>query len=84
MDVMSYSDARANLKTVMDQVTANKEEIVITRSKGEPVVMVSLDCWRSQQETNHLLSTAANASRLLDSIAELDAGGGTERDIIET
>ena len=35
MDVVTYSDARANLKDVMDRVSADKTEVVITRQKAE-------------------------------------------------
>ena len=45
--------------------------------------MVSLETWSSIQETMHLLSTPNNATRLRASIAQLDAGNGEERDIIE-
>ena len=70
MDVMTYSDARAQLKGV-------------TRKKGESVVVVSLDTWNAVNETLHLLSTPKNASRLRASIAQLDAGTGEERELAE-
>ncbi|WP_419737617.1 type II toxin-antitoxin system Phd/YefM family antitoxin [Ruegeria sp.] len=83
MDVMTYTDARKEFKGVMDRVINDAEEIVVTRKKRESVVMVSLDTWNSIQETMHLLSTPNNASRLRASIAQLDAGAGEERDIVE-
>ena len=83
MDVLTYTDARKELKSVMDRVIRDAEEIVVTRKNRESVVMVSLDTWNSIQETMHLLSTPTNASRLRASIAQLDAGTGEERDLIE-
>ena len=83
MDVMTYTDARANLKKVMDRVIDDQEEIVVARRKGESVVVVSLENWNAVQETLHLLSTPANAAALRASIADLDAGKGSERDLIE-
>ncbi len=83
MDVLTYTDARKELKSVMDRVIRDAEEIVVTRKNRESVVMVSLDTWNSIQETMHLLSTPNNASRLRASIAQLDAGTGEERDLIE-
>ncbi len=83
MQVLTYTDARAKLKDVMDRVVENHEEVVVTRKNGKPVVMVSLDAWNSIQETMHLLSTPANARALRDSIAQLDEGSGTERALIE-
>lgn len=83
MDVLSYSDTRANLKEVMDRVVDDRTPIVITRQKAEAVVMVSLADWNAMEETLYLLSSPTNAKRLREAIAELDAGGGTERELIE-
>jgi antitoxin YefM len=82
MDVISYSDARANLKGVMDRVVDDRTHVVITRQKAGAVVVVSLDDWNAMEETMHLLSTPANAERLRDSIRQLDSGGGAERELI--
>jgi antitoxin YefM len=82
MDVVSYSDARANLKGVMDRVVDDRTHVVITRQKAQAVVVVSLEDWNAMEETMHLLSTPANAERLRDSIRQLDTGGGTERDLL--
>lgn len=83
MEVMTYSDARAQLKSVMDRAIVDEQEVVVTRKKGEAVVVVSLDAWNSINETLHLLSNPANAERLRHSIAELDANSGSERELIE-
>jgi antitoxin YefM len=82
MNVRSYSDTRANLKEVMDRVVRDRTPVVVTRQKAESVVMVSLSDWQAVEETTHLLSTPANALRLRDAIGQLDAGGGTARDLL--
>ena len=82
MDVVSYSDARANLKAVMDRVVDDRTHIVVTRQKGEAVVMVSLSDWNAIEETMHLLSSPRNAERLRESIRQLEAGGGRERALV--
>ena len=79
MDVLSYSDTRANLKRVMDKVVEDRSPVVVTRQKGEAVVMVSLADWNAMEETLHLLSAPANAERLRAGIAQLDAGKGRAR-----
>jgi antitoxin YefM len=81
MDVMTYTDARASLKDVMDRVIHDRVEVVVTRKKREAVVMISLDEYNSIQETLHLRKSPENARRLQSSIAQLNAGKGTERDI---
>ena len=83
MEVINYSDARQNLKGVMDRVVAEMTEIVVTRQKGEAVVMVSLAEWNAINETLHLLSSPKNAERLLTAIRELEDERGTERELIE-
>ena len=81
MDVITYTDARASLKDVMDRVIHDHVEVVVTRKKREAVVMISLDEYNSIQETLHLQKSPENARRLQSSIAQLNAGKGTERDL---
>lgn len=81
MDVLTYSDARANLKDVMDRVVEDRTQVVVTRQKAEAVVMVSLSDWNAIEETMHLLSTPVNAARLRGSIDQLEAGNGMERQL---
>ena len=83
MQSLSVSETRANLKSVLDRVVADKAPIAITRQKGEGVVMISQSEWDSIEETLYLLASPANAKRLLESIAELDAGEGEEHELIE-
>ena len=83
MDVVNYSDARQNLKELMDRVVADMTQIVVTRQKAEPVVMVSLAEWNAISETMHLLSSPANAERLLSAMRQLDAGKGVERELLD-
>lgn len=81
MDVMSYSEVRSNLKDVMDHVVHDSAQVVVTRQKAGAVVMVSLSDWNAIEETLHLISTPANASRLRGAIAELDADKGQEHEL---
>jgi antitoxin YefM len=83
MKALSFSDARANFKAVMDRVVADKAPITITRRKAESVVMVSESEWASIEETLHLLSSPRNAERLLAAIKGLDTGKGEARELIE-
>jgi antitoxin YefM len=83
MDVMSFTDTRANLKSVMERVVADHAPVVITRQRAEAVVMVSLADWNAMEETSRLLSSSANAARLKAAITQLDKGLGSERVLIE-
>ena len=82
MDVLTYSDTRANLADVMDIVVRDKTPVVVTRQKHEAVVIVSLADWNAMEETLHLLSSPGNTQRLRDAVSALEAGQGEERDLI--
>ena len=83
MDAISYTAARANLAKTMERVCNDHSPVIITRKSETPVVMVSLEDYQAMQETAYLLRSPANARHLLESIAELEAGRGTERDLME-
>ena len=61
MKTMSYSDSRARYAEMLDTVTDDREEVIITRAGHEPVVVVSLDDYESLKETAYLLKSPANA-----------------------
>lgn len=83
MEVLTYSDARAQFKRVLDSVIHDENEVMVTRKNGEAVVVVSLDAWNAINETLHLLSSPRNASRLRAAIEQLDGGLGSERTLAE-
>jgi len=83
MHMLSFSDARANLKSAMDRVVADKAPLAITRQRAEGVVMVSQSEWDSIQETLYLLQSPKNAERLIEAVRGLEAGEGEEHELIE-
>ncbi|WP_232494121.1 type II toxin-antitoxin system Phd/YefM family antitoxin [Novosphingobium kaempferiae] len=83
MDVLSFSEARANFKALMDHVVDDRSPVIVTRQKAEAVVMVSLSDWNAMAETMHLLSTPANSQRLRDAVREFDMGEGEEHDLVQ-
>ena len=83
MDAISYTAARANLSKTMEQVCNDHAPIIITRKRESPVVMLSLADYQAMEETAYLLRSPANARNLLESIAELEAGKGINKELIE-
>ena len=84
MNAMSITELRKNLAAAVDRVTADHDYTIITREGGKPAaVLMSLEDFASWQETDYLLRSPANREALLASIAELDAGGGQVRELIE-
>jgi antitoxin YefM len=84
MKTTSYSELRRHLSTMLDQVSADHEPLIITRDKGKPTaVLMSLEDFSSYEETRYLLQSPANAERLKQSISELENGYGQERELDE-
>ena len=83
MDAISYTAARSNLSKTMEKVCLDHAPVIITRKNEAPVVMMSLEDYQSMEETTYLLRSPANARHLLASIAELEAGNGLEKELIE-
>ena len=83
MQTVTYSEAREKLKTVLDRVVADRAPVMITRERGENVVLISASEWAGMEETVHLMASPANAKRLLDGIVRLDAGEAKEHALIQ-
>lgn len=83
MDAIPYTRLRGNLAREMDRVCEDHTPVIVTRKASSSVVMISLDDYESLEETSYLLRSPKSARRLLESIAELDGGGGTERELAE-
>jgi antitoxin YefM len=67
----------------MEKVCDDHAPVIITRQHQRSVVMISLEDYQALKETAYLLRSPKNARRLLESIAELESGGGKERELPE-
>ncbi|HEN3482504.1 TPA: YoeB-YefM toxin-antitoxin system antitoxin YefM [Yersinia enterocolitica] len=81
MRTISYSEVRQNLSTTMVQTVEDRAPILITRQNGTSCVLMSLEEYESLEETAYLLRSPANAKHLMDSIEELRAGKGIQREL---
>jgi antitoxin YefM len=72
----SYTHARANLAAVLDEVVNDREVVVIKRRGHEDVALIAADDLDGLVETLYLLSTRANADRLLGALEDARAGRG--------
>ena len=83
MQVISYSEARNNLKSVLDAVNDNVDVTIINRRDAGNAVIMSLDHYNSVMETLYLLQSPANAAHLMESIAQLKAGKATVKQLVK-
>jgi antitoxin YefM len=74
METISFTEARNNLKSVLDRVAEDADYTVITRRDASDAVVMSIDSFNSLMETVHLLRSPANAAHLARSIAQLREG----------
>jgi len=65
---ITYTQARANLASLLDEVSLNKEVVIISRKNAENVALVSESELSSLLETAHLLRSPKNAKRLLETL----------------
>ncbi len=74
MNIISYTDARNNLKSVLDQVIVDATHTVIHRRDAEDAVVMSKSEYDGMMETMHLLASPRNANRLMESLEQLNNG----------
>jgi antitoxin YefM len=82
MRIVSFSEARNSLKTVLDHVVEDADYTIITRRDAEDAVVMSLEYFNSLLETVYLLKSPANASHLERSIAQFKEGEVLEHELL--
>jgi len=65
---ISYSEMRKGLKSYLDQVCSEHTPVLITRRKGENVMLLSEEDYRSLEETAYLSRSPRNLKRLLEAL----------------
>lgn len=63
-----YTKARAHLAELCDQVTTNREIVIINRQGSDDVALVAAEELESLLETAYLLRSPKNARRLLTAL----------------
>lgn len=83
MKIVTFTEARNKLKTVLDRVINDADYTVITRRDADDTVVMSLEYFNSLLETVHLLKSPANAAHLERSIAQYRQGQIKEKDLLD-
>lgn len=79
MEIASYSEFRQHMKSFLDAVVKTHKPLFITRKHGEELVVISKEDYTSMEETLYLMSNPKNAERLIESIAQYQAGQTIEQ-----
>lgn len=66
----TYSALRGKLASYLDQVTDDREVVIVRRRGARDVALVPAEELASLTETAHLLRSPKNAERLLQALAE--------------
>jgi antitoxin YefM len=72
MKTVNYSELRENLKENLDAVSENNDLLIVHRSKGKSVVVMSIDEYSSLEETLHLYKSKANRERLENAVENIN------------
>ena len=77
----TYTHARAKLASLLDEVTENREVVIIKRRGSEDVAMITADELAGVLETAHLIRSPKNAKRLLTALDRARKGSGSPQTI---
>jgi len=83
MKVINFSEARNQLKSVLDQVVNDADYTIISRRDADDAVVMSLDHFNGLMETVHLLKSPANAAHLSKSIKQYRDGKTKQYDVTD-
>lgn len=82
MKVVNYTEFRNNLAESLNSVNDDGDIVVVARSKGKNVVVMSLEEYNSIQETIYLNSTPANRARLETALARIETAKPLQKKLI--
>ncbi len=75
MKAVTYSNAKKNLRSLIQDVCENSEPTIIVSNKGnKQAVLISLEDYRNIEETAYLLRSPANRSHLEKSLQNIKDG----------
>jgi antitoxin YefM len=83
MKAITYTAARQNLAKTMESVCKDHAPVIVTRKTTDSVVIMSLEDYEALEETAYLLRSPINTRRLIKSIAQLEEGQGSERELLD-
>ncbi|WP_417334488.1 type II toxin-antitoxin system Phd/YefM family antitoxin [Halarcobacter sp.] len=81
MQTVFYSQARNNLRTIINKVCDDFDEYVITTKDDKSAVLISYEEYSAMKETMYLLSSKNNRDRLNEAVEQIENLKFTKKDI---
>jgi len=72
----TYTSLRARLAAVLDQVSNDREVVIVRRRRAKDVALIPAEELSGLMETAHLLRSPRNARRLLAALRRATRGKG--------
>ena len=81
MKAVFYSQARNNLREIINKVCDDFDEYIITTKDDKSAVILSYEEYSAMKETMYLLSSKNNRDRLNEAVDQIENMKYTKRDI---
>lgn len=81
MQAIVYSNARNNLRGLINKVCDDFDEYMISTKDNKTAVLISYDEYASMKETLYLLSSKINRERLDDAVEQIENTNFTTKEI---
>ncbi len=81
MQAVLYSQARNNLREIINKVCNDFDEFIITTKEKQSVVLISQEEYDSMKETIYLLSSKNNRDRLLSAVDQIENAQFFKKDL---
>ncbi|MCF6266413.1 MAG: type II toxin-antitoxin system prevent-host-death family antitoxin [Desulfuromusa sp.] len=81
MQAILYSQARNNLRQIINKVCDDYDEVIITTKDDKTAILISYEEYRAMKETMYLLSSQNNRDKLIRSIDEIENSRIIQKDI---
>lgn len=82
MIALAGSDVRKHFKDTCDKVTHDAETVIVTRTRGENVVMISEDEYNNLMENMRILSDPERYTKIMNGIRQLEKGESQLRELL--
>jgi antitoxin YefM len=72
MNTVTLSAFKTNMENTIQSIFETHQPVVIKKNRGSSVIVMPLEDYRALTETKYLLSSPANAARLVRGIEEVE------------